>query len=181
MKKADLDQIAGELGENVNTVVFSLLLLILILGGLLWITRTMTNSESAYNYLILLLGALCGWVLGIFFAPYTAEEAKKLVTFRQAISAFISGYVLSKLDRFLEASLFVEGKVPQYDTWIRLGLFVAATAIFALGTFTCRAYFNTKTIKQEAVALNPEIETAHEKVLADQASAAIPERAMETA
>ena len=138
-------RIEEEFGKYGSTALFSNFLLIVLLGALLVIAYYIAQSDQSriYNYLVILLGSLCGWTLGIFFSPYSEKEAKSFVSIGQAISAFVSGYVLSKFDRFLEASLFLETKAPQYDTWTRLALFVAAMVMFALLIFTNRAYFRT--------------------------------------
>jgi hypothetical protein len=138
-------KIEKEFGKYGSTALFSTLVLIVLLCSLLAVAHLIAQSDQCriLNYFVILLGALCGWVLGIFCSPYSETEAKNFVSIGQAISAFVSGYVLSKFDRFLEASLFVDTKIPQYHTWVRLGLFAAAAGIFALLIFSNRAYFRT--------------------------------------
>lgn len=142
---SEFKRIKEEFGKYGNTALFSNMILVVLLGGLLAIAHYISQSDQSriYNYLVILFGALCGWALGIFFSPYSEKEEKSFASIGQAISAFVSGYVLSKFDRFLEASLFLETKVPQYDTWTRLALFTAAVTLFTLLIFTNRAYFLT--------------------------------------
>jgi F0F1-type ATP synthase membrane subunit a len=139
----EFSKIEKEFGKYGSTALFSTLVLIILLCALLVIAYFIAQSDQGrvLNYFVVLLGALCGWALGIFSSPYSKTEEKRFSSISQAISAFVSGYVLSKFDRFLEASLFTDTKVPQYDTWVRLGLFVAATGLFALLIFSNRAYF----------------------------------------
>lgn len=141
----EFERIEKEFGKYGSTALFSTLVLLLLLCGLVAVAHTIAQTEQGriLNHFVVLLGALSGWALGIFSSPYSQTEEKRFSSIAQAISAFISGYALSKFDRFLEASLFTNQSTPQYDTWVRLGLFVAATGLFALLVFSNRAYFRT--------------------------------------
>lgn len=142
----EFKRIEDEFGKYGSTALFSNLLLILLIIGLLVIANWIAESESSrhYNYLVILLGSVCGWAIGMFISPYSEKEARKFISIGQAISAFATGYVVSKFDRFLEATLFIDNKVPQFDAWIRLALFLSAMALFALLIFSNRAYFRTE-------------------------------------
>lgn len=59
---------------------------------------------------------------------------------RQRSTVFISGYVVSKLDRFVEASAFVN-KEPVSENWIRIGLFVSTALLSLITIVTNRVYF----------------------------------------
>lgn len=113
---------------------------ICVLGWTAWKVAP-DDAALATNYLIVLLGFILGWTTGMYLSPYSAAEASKFVTVGQAISAFLSGYALAKLDRFVESTLFVQNKLPVYEHWIRLGIFVAAFFIACILVFTARAYF----------------------------------------
>jgi hypothetical protein len=77
----------------------------------------------------------------MFFVPYGTEDRSVFENIGKIVSVFVSGYALSKLDRFLEASLF-DDKKPRMEAWARTGLF-AATALLALLTVvTNRLYFH---------------------------------------
>jgi hypothetical protein len=56
---------------------------------------------------------------------------------------FVSGYVVSKLDRFLEGSLFENGK-PTVQ-WVPLGLFAAAFILSTILVFVNRVYTDDVT------------------------------------
>ena len=150
----EFKKIEQEFGKYGSTALFSTLVLLFLLCALVTIGHVIAQTDQGriLNYFVLLLGALCGWALGIFSSPYSASEEKKFGSIAQAISAFISGYALSKFDRFLEASLFASAAVPQNDTWIRLGLFVASAGLFALLIFSNRAYFRTEDIQPSSMA-----------------------------
>jgi hypothetical protein len=126
-----------------GTVLWSNLGLGSLAIALLFLCYYTTADGRAYNYLLVMLGALVGWTLGIYWAPFSVTEQARFVTIGQAVGTFISGYFLSKIDRLLERSLFGVDAAPQLDTWLRLGLFAAATMLFALIVYTNRAYFRS--------------------------------------
>jgi len=130
-------------GPFLPTVVISLLLLSLLAGALIYLASFATNAK--YAYITMLLGAVTGWPSGMYFSPYGDNEKKSFVSAGQAASAFVSGYLLSKLDRLLENTLFVANPTA-HDAWLLAAYFVAAFAIFAIGTYTCRRYFSPDAV-----------------------------------
>lgn len=140
----DIDFWERKFGKYGKTALTSVLVLVVLFAALLKIAPDMTKDGNVVlNYFSILLGALCGWALGIFYSPYNPEEEKRFLSIGRTISAFVSGYAVSKFDRLIEASLFIETKVPQNDSWARVGLFAASTVLFALLVFSCRAYFQS--------------------------------------
>lgn len=99
--------------------------------------------EQGTNLLIATTGALAGWALGMAIAPYSTGEQKLFAEIGQTVSAFASGYLVSKLDRFLEATLFDANKKAVGSAWIRLGLFVGPLVLALLFVFSNRSYFRT--------------------------------------
>lgn len=99
------------------------------------------DNESATNSnrLVAIIGALCGWIIGTAFAPFSDAEKEHFRQISGVISAFLSGYVVSKLDRFLEAKLFPVSEANR-DSWARVGLFVAAFLLAATTVFVNRLY-----------------------------------------
>jgi hypothetical protein len=114
--------------------------------GYLCFYTSPTPIEQVFNCLIALLGLLLGWALGMFFAPYTDEDAARFSSIGQAVSVFVSGYALSKLDRFLEATMFIK-EGPVAITWIRIGLLICATLVSVLTVFSNRSYFRHESDK----------------------------------
>ncbi|BDM83855.1 hypothetical protein [Acaryochloris marina] len=98
------------------------------------------NSEQFYlNLLITLLGGLIGWVIGNLTSPIGKEETKVFGQLGATIATFLSGYVVSKLDRFLEAVLFSEGAIRE-SSWISLCFFTSALLLSSLTIFLNRIY-----------------------------------------
>jgi hypothetical protein len=91
------------------------------------------------NRLVALIGALCGWIIGVAFAPFSESEQTQFLAISSVISAFLSGYVVSKFDRYLEGVLFPVG-VETRNSWTRVGLFVAALLLVATTVFINRLY-----------------------------------------
>ncbi|MBE3023058.1 hypothetical protein [Janthinobacterium sp. GW458P] len=130
--------------EYLLTAIITLICGFFATGVLIWTAWTISpNGEVlAKNYLIILIAFLLGWTTGMYLSPYDRKEALKFVTIGQAISAFLSGYVLSKFDRFIENFLFGKNKLPIYDNWIHLGMFLASFLVACILVFTARAYFD---------------------------------------
>lgn len=137
-----MSEILKAIGENPWTVISSDVFAVISAVVIMWLAYRLgqPNNDYPINWLLCLLGALLGWVVGMLAAPYKGEEARFLAV-GQAISAFISGYLVSKLDRFLEASLYTTG-TPVRGAWIRLCLFGASFLLAVIVVFINRLYFN---------------------------------------
>lgn len=97
------------------------------------------QSSVNANRLVALIGALCGWIIGTAFAPFSDAEREHFQQISGVISAFLSGYVVSKLDRFVEAKLFPVNESSR-DSWARVGLFVSAFLLASVTVFVNRLY-----------------------------------------
>ena len=132
-------------GNYPFSVIFTNLFAIAFGLIIVWLCFAVSTEplQKVFNVLLALTGALVGWALGMFFAPYTEKEAARFSSIGQAVSAFVSGYVISKLDRFLEATMF-EKELPVTITWVRLGLLFCSMLLVLLTVFSNRAYFRTE-------------------------------------
>ena len=112
-----------------------------------------TISRSANN-LIIIFGLVLGWGTGMYLSPYSEEEASKFVTAGQAISVFISGYALAKVDRLVESSLFTQSNAANYENWVKVGMFVTAFLIMSVMVFAAREYLelDQTTTKRQSKA-----------------------------
>ena len=118
----------------------------IILGVVIWLASQIGGSFYQ-NLLICLLGFIIGWILGTLASPYTKTESAQFLSLSQAISAFISGYLISKLDRFLEIALFnKETGEAQYLAWSQAGLFAACLLVTSLVVFINRTYYQSAKI-----------------------------------
>lgn len=129
-------------GRHPFSVIFTNLFAFAFGSLILWLCFEVDNDHLAQklNVLLVMIGALLGWSLGMFFAPYDTGEAERFSSIGQSISVFASGYLVSKLDRFLEATLFVNN-IPYQLAWIRALLVLSSVMLSMLLVFTNRAYF----------------------------------------
>lgn len=128
-------------GCHIGNVIFTNLFGLMILAFLAWTCIALADStKGMLGYaLVGLTGMLLGWGCGMYFAPYKDEQSRFL-TIGQAVSAFASGYLVSKVDRFVEAKLF-----PPPDgtpgEWLGAAIFVTAFLNAALVVYSNRSYF----------------------------------------
>jgi hypothetical protein len=127
-----------------GTIVFTGIAFVLFVA-LIWHLASVLNdaksdqSARSANRLAALLGALCGWIIGTFFSPFSDAERNQFATISSVVSAFLSGYVVSKVDRFVEGKLFPVGPETR-DSWARVGLFASAFLLAAITVFVFRLY-----------------------------------------
>ena len=92
------------------------------------------------NLLVALLGALSGWALGMFFSPIDEQDAKRLQFVGKTVGAFISGYMLGKIDPFLAEQVKRATESPSEVNWVRVGICAASGLLGAVVVFVNRAY-----------------------------------------
>ncbi|SFL20840.1 hypothetical protein [Pseudomonas sp. NFACC46-3] len=130
------------LGSNPGTIIFATLFFFAF-AGLIWsLTSTLSGgseSEEGLNRLIALLGALLGWGVGVLFAPLSKAEKEQFQGIAKVVSAFVAGYLLSKVEVFIKLTLFPEGTFPAMN-WIRVGIFLSTFLLGALIVFIHRLY-----------------------------------------
>ncbi|MEX3969739.1 hypothetical protein [Paraburkholderia caribensis] len=136
------DWMDATFGKYAATVLFTNSFAALFAAGLLRLCGRLAVDRNTrfHNYLVFCLGALVGWALGMFFVPYGTEDKPIFEDISKLASVFFSGYALSKLDRFLEATMFDEKK-PKAESWVRMGLFCATAMLAILVVVTNRLYF----------------------------------------
>ena len=140
-------------GKDWSTVLFTNVFALLFAALFLWLCAKLARDghERFQNYLIVSFGALIGWALGMFFAPYGANDQPVFAQMGKLASVFLSGYALSKLDRFIEASMF-DGKTPKIAAWVRTGLFAGALVLALLTVVTNRLYYRPDDSPEKSVS-----------------------------
>lgn len=143
-------------GNYPFSVIFTNIFAVAFSFAIAWLCFAVSSDplQQIFNALLALTGALIGWALGMFFAPYTQTEAARFSSIGQAVSAFVSGYVISKLDRFLEATMFQE-HIPITITWVRFGLLFCSMLLVMLTVFSNRAYFRPDSTVQSPEPKHP--------------------------
>ncbi|HXE21618.1 MAG TPA: hypothetical protein VN617_04705 [Rhodoferax sp.] len=129
------------------TVLFTDFIFLVVLGIITWLILRVASDPSGreavpINALVSLLGALCGWVVGTGLAPYTAAEGRRFREISVTASAFLSGYIVSKLERLLDAAL-LQQPAQHAVAWERAGLFLAAFLATVITVFINRFYSPT--------------------------------------
>ena len=103
---------------------------------------------------------------GILATPIAEDDTSHFAKLAQIISAFLSGYMVSKLDRFLERALY-SGEQLDTSAWERTGLFVVSFLVMLIVVFINRWYlhrFAPKTSSNHA----PTKEAANDSQIAYQ-------------
>jgi hypothetical protein len=78
--------------------------------------------------------------VGMFFSPIDERDAQRLQFVGKTVGAFISGYLLGKIDPFLVEQMKRATESPSTINWIRVGLFGASALLGAVVVFVNRAY-----------------------------------------
>ena len=97
------------------------------------------RADIAMNFTVALFGACVGWLLGILLSPYNAAERTMFAQYASAVSAFVSGYVLSKVDKTLTHVLTPEA-LSRPLVGFRIMIFASAILLGIVFTATVRAY-----------------------------------------
>lgn len=137
------------------TNLFGLLILVFIYVACINLGGTDISNQIGFA-LTSIIGLLLGWAVAIYFCPFDTEEHSRLVTFGQAASAFVSGYLVSKLDRFIESTLFPVA-TETVNSWFGVALFLVAFLNALTVVYSNRAYFQEQE-KKDAQQIASKIE-----------------------
>ena len=137
-----MDRLTKRLGPHPLILIFTALFALVfgILITYLCVVLGRDQAEVGLNLLVALLGALAGWALGMFFSPLDAKDARRLQFVGKTVGAFISGYLLAKVDPFLAEQVKLATETPSRVNWVRVGLCVASGLLGAVVVFVNRAY-----------------------------------------
>lgn len=124
---------------------------------LCWRFAYMTGRQPYEFLLVCMLGAVIGWVFGMFFAPYNLAEEKRFSNVAGALSAFISGYALSKLGKFIDTKIIALDKAEDF-VWLMLGVFICSVFLAFLTVFCNRSYHGVAP-KNNEVESDPKDQT----------------------
>src|SRR5712691_2878675 len=98
-----MERLIRKLGPHPLSLLFTALFAFLfgVLIVYLCVVLGRDGPSVGLNLLVALLGALSGWALGMFFSPIDEKDAQRLQFVGKTVGAFISGYLLGKIDPFL--------------------------------------------------------------------------------
>jgi len=130
-----------------SDVIAGLIVLVGVLGALL--LYTFVYSDKAQQGRLLLIGAggsTLGWLIGIMVTPYSKEESKRLSEVARLAYGFLTGYVVSKLDRVIE-HLFA-GPIDGAINLLAIDFVVIGVTAFGASvgfTYISRSYWPTRS------------------------------------
>ena len=96
------------------------------------------EEDKWLNLATIVLGLSVGWLLGIYAKPYGSEEAK-FKEIATAISAFLSGYLLAKIDGVI-AKLFSPDQILKPVAGFRVIAGFSSLVLALIMTYVARAY-----------------------------------------
>jgi hypothetical protein len=96
------------------------------------------GSDKWINMLLLIFGGLLGWVTGILATPLDSDEKSQFSTYAAAISTFLSGFLVAKLDKLFDMA--TEGGTLTSQSIGSALIFGSSVVLGALFTFVGRKY-----------------------------------------
>lgn len=111
------------------------------LSALLVIALNVTSAaqDQYVNLGLLVIGILLGWAVGIVLTPYTRTETSTFAQVTKVVSAFLTGYLVAKVDPLVTRLLTPE-MLLQPVNGARLVLLVGGFLVGAIVAFVFRSY-----------------------------------------
>jgi hypothetical protein len=111
---------------------------VLILAVLIFVLLHLRDSLA---WLSCALGLAAGWAVGILLAPYQSEQ-ERFREYAKFVSAFITGYLVSKLDRIFDLWLDPEhGPLVLHSIVAhRMMICITSFLLAAVSTYVARKY-----------------------------------------
>lgn len=130
-------------GDKVDVISANIVCL-LFSSGLLWFAYTYDNG-ALFRILIFfgIAAAVVGWATGIALSPYNSGEQSSFANISKAVYGFISGYVLSKVDKQINR-LFDITIANDFDRKMIIITVFCTTAFFlaVCTTYVSRSYWH---------------------------------------
>jgi hypothetical protein len=105
------------------------------------------TSEWWLNLLLCFFGGVAGWSVGVLLSPMTTAEESKFTGYGKALSAFVTGFVVAKLELLLKGL----SPNPQIDTIVVVGrLLLLGTTFIIAFQFTFIARWNNRLASRES-------------------------------
>lgn len=98
-----------------------------------------SNVTRGVNLTVVILGFALGWFTGIVATPYNQKEQSRFEIYTKAISLFLSGYALAKIDRVIEQLISVDTLHDQLIVF-RILAFASGFLITLIAVFVFRQY-----------------------------------------
>ena len=113
---------------------------ILILTLVILAFRVKEKEEDKWiNLAVIVLGLSVGWLLGFYTAPYNKHEATEFKELATAVSVFLSGYLVAKVDGLITKILSPE-QVMRPVAGFRVIAAFSSLVLSLIVTYVGRAY-----------------------------------------
>ncbi len=113
-----------------------------IVGSALIVLAYLVGPDRAdypITYIVCICGYILGWIVAIISTPMNTSDENKISRFTSVVGTFLSGYMLSKLDRVFE-KIFDPALVFDSLTGVRILLFVCCFGMTFILVFYYRQY-----------------------------------------
>ncbi|WP_243358818.1 hypothetical protein [Fundidesulfovibrio terrae] len=131
------------IGDKVDVISANIVCL-LFSSGLFWFAYTYDNG-ALFRILILfgIAAGVVGWATGIALSPYSTDEQSSFANISKAVYGFISGYILSKVDKQINR-LFEITTANDFDKEMIIIAVFCTTAFFlaVCTTYVSRSYWH---------------------------------------
>jgi|SRR6516164_4639437 hypothetical protein len=129
------------MNQKTGLLVLAILISVIVSAILVFLCfRMVAGPQDGYLNLAIVLASVCsGWLLGTFISPESSSEQSRFITYGKAVSAFVSGYLVSKLDKVIETILSPQTLAIPVAAF-RLSAAIAAIVSALLVTYILRAY-----------------------------------------
>jgi hypothetical protein len=97
------------------------------------------EQDRWINLATVVLGISLGWLFGMYVSPYGKGEEQRFGEYATAVSAFVSGYLISKIDGLITKLLSPE-QILRPVAGFRLIAGVSTFIVTMLVTYVVRAY-----------------------------------------
>jgi len=126
------------------------------IAAALTIISLLVYFKDPYSVLACVPGALVGWLIGVLLSPY--EEERALFSgYAKSAAAFVTGFLVSKLDRIFE--LFMTSKttsevapILNEGVWRPFIFGISSLILVLIYTYTCRHYGQRAIAEAKAAA-----------------------------
>ncbi len=108
-----------------------------------WLFSGDWNAQFAYSFLVGLAGMAIGHILGVFASPYNQGEKAAFSEYGKAIAAFATGFLLSKLDKLLEAVTDPANLNENPIHGARALIFIITMATATMSTYVFRLHWES--------------------------------------
>lgn len=127
--------------EKTGLVLTAVVISVVVPAILIYLCfKMVVTAQDGYLNLAIMLASVCvGWLLGTFISPASDTEKTRFGEYGKAVSAFVSGYLVSKLDKVVERILTPDTLAVPIASF-RLAGSIAALISALLVTYIVRAY-----------------------------------------